>query len=230
MGVVVIVCVGVGGGRRVDEQFAERQLAVGFVEFRNVVQECRIHPSADGTDDLNVRIAFAHPRLDALDGGVAVVFGELVQLVDDHQGRRAVAGGREATAVDGVEVGGGIDDVDDTARPHSLDPAVPDDPSQGDGFGEPTGLDDDGVQAEPRVGELLQRRVESALVGQAADAAACDRRRLVDLARHQGGIDVEFAKVVDDHANPGSGRAQDVVQQTGLACAEVAGQRDDGDR
>ena len=130
-------------------------------------------------------------HFDALHRGVAVGLGDLVELVDHDQRCRAVAGGCGAAAVDGVEVRGGVDDVDDAARPDPLDPAEADDPGQGDGVGEAAGLDDDGVQRQPRVGELLQRVVQPALVGQAADAAAGDRRRLVDLPGHQCGIDVE---------------------------------------
>ena len=55
-------------------------------------------------------------RFDAFEGGGAVSFGDLVELVDDDQGRRAVAGGRVGPAVDGVEVGGGVDHLDDAAR------------------------------------------------------------------------------------------------------------------
>ena len=77
----------------------------------HVVKQCRVHPPTDGTDDLHMRIAFADTHFDVFQYGDAAVHGNLIQLVDDDQGRRTIAGRREAAAVDGGEVRGGIDDV-----------------------------------------------------------------------------------------------------------------------
>ena len=117
--------------------------------------------------------------------------GNLVELVDHDQRCRPVPRERGAPAVDDVEVGDGVDDVDDAARPHPFDAAEADQPGHRDGVGQAAGLDDDGVEGQPRVGELLQRLVQPAVVGQAADAATGDRHGLVDLPGHQGGVDVD---------------------------------------
>ena len=55
----------------------------------------------------------------------------------------------------------------------------------GDRVGQAAGLDDDGVEVKPWVGELGQRIVESAVVRQAAHTAAGDRLGFVDLAGDQ---------------------------------------------
>ena len=124
----------------------------------------------------------------------------------------------------------GVDDIDDAAGAHPVHAAEPDDPRDRYRIGEAAGLDDDGIQAELRIGELGQRVVEPALVGQAADAAAGDRRRFVDLPGDQRGVDIELTEVVDDDADAGTLLAQHVVEQCGLARTEVAGERDSRNR
>lgn len=218
----VVVIVGVRFG--VEQQLAERQLS-GFLCGRgDVVQQRGVDAPAGGTHHVGVGVQFADPGLDALQRVGAV--GDLVELVDDDQCGRAVAGRRVRVPVDGVEVGGGVDHVDDAAGSDSVDTAEPDDAGDRDGVGQSARLDDDGVEAQLRVREPGQREVESALVRQTADAAAGDRRGLVDLARHQSGVDVEFAKVVDHDADPGIRAAQHVIKKRGLSGAEIAGQRD----
>ncbi len=129
-------------------------------------------------------------------------FGDLVELVDHHQGGSAVACRRGGIPVDGVEVSGGVQHVDDPALAHTVDAAEADDPGDRDRVGQTAGLDDDGVEAQLGIGEAGQRDVESALVGQAADAPTGDRRGLVHLSGHQPGIDVQFAEIVDHDADP----------------------------
>ena len=124
---------------------------------------------------------------------------------------------------------GGVDDVDDTTRPHPLDPAEADQPGHRDGIGQATGLHDDRVKGQPGIGELLQRLVQPVVVVQAADTAAGDRDGFVDLAGDQSSVDVDVAEVVDDDTDPCARGAKHVVEQAGLACAEVSRQRDDGD-
>ena len=80
-GVHVVVVIGV----RVDEEFAERQLARGVIGVGHVVQQCGVDPRSDRTDHVGMRIAFADPRFDAGQLGGAAVFGDLVELVDDDQ-------------------------------------------------------------------------------------------------------------------------------------------------
>ena len=84
-------------------------------------------------------------------------------------------------------------------------------------------------RAQARVGQLLQRLVQSSVVVQTADAAARDRDGLIDLAGYQSGVDIDVTEVVDDDANSRTRCPEHVVQQAGLARAEVSGQRDDGD-
>ena len=108
-------------------------------------------------------------------------------------------------------MGGGVDDIDNAPRPHAGHAAEADEPRHRDWVGQAAGLDDDGVEVKPWIGELGQRLVESAVVRQAAHAATGDRAGLVDLAGDQSGIHVERTKVVDDHADSCSRGPQDMV-------------------
>ena len=177
-----------------------------------------------------MRVQFAHPAFHSLQHGVAVGLGDLIELVDHHQGRRGVAGRRGGIAVHGLKVGHRVQDVDNAARSYAVHATEPEHAGDGQRVGQAAGLHDDGVEPQLRVGQPGQRHVEPTVVGQAADAAAGDRRRLVDLTGDQSRIDVQFTEVVDHHADPGIGTAQHVVEQGGLPGAQISGECDDGYR
>ena len=220
----------VGGRRLGDKGIAEGELA-GLVGGRgDVVEQCGVDPAVDHADHVGARIAFPHPAFDALQSAFPVRRRDLVEFVHHHQRRRTVAGRCGAASVNGVEVPGGVDDVDDTAVAHPGDLAEPDDAGDRCGIGNTAGFDDDGVEAQLRIGQLGQGGVELAVVGQAADAAAGDRCGFVDLTAHQCGIDIDIAEVVDDGPDPGAGCRQDVVEQGCLTRTQMTGERNDGHR
>ena len=123
MHVVVVVLVWL----RVEEQLTKRQLPALRFGRRDVVEQGRIDPSGRRADDVGVRVHLVHPALDPAERLGAPGGGDLVELVHDDERRGAVAGGRGRVPVDGVEVGGGVEHVDDTPGPDTVDPAEPDD-------------------------------------------------------------------------------------------------------
>ncbi|MBG6095602.1 hypothetical protein HD557_001584 [Nocardioides luteus] len=178
---------------------------------------------------MDLGVVLPHPRFDPSQGLLPLGRRHQVGLVDHHQGGGCEPDRRRAPAVvEGVEVGGRVDDLDEPTAAYALDAAEPDQLGQGAGLGQPAGLDDDDVEPEPRVGQLLQGVVEAAGVGQAAQAAAGDGGRLVDLAGDEAGVDVDVAEVVDDHAHPGTGLAQQMVEHRGLPRPEMTGEDDHG--
>jgi hypothetical protein len=123
-----------------------------------------------------------------------------------------------------------IDDIDEAPETHAIDPAETDDPGDRNRVGQTAGFDHDCVQSELGISEFAQRIVEPAVIRQAADAAAGDGGRFVNLSGHQHGFDIELTEVVDNHADSRLRTTKHVVEETRLASAEVAGQRNDGDR
>ena len=183
-----------------------------------------------GADDDHAGIAFMDASADGFDRGVTVGSGHLVKLVDQHQCRRGEAQRRQTRGVDGVEVHGGIDDVDDPAEVEPVVAHAGDHPCQGQGFGESAGFDDDRVETELGIRHRHKRVLELGIIGQAAHASARDRQRFVDLADDEPGVDVEVTEVVDDDADAGFGVAQKVIEQARFSGTEVAGEQDDRDR
>ncbi len=101
----------------------------------------------------------------------------------------------------------------------------------GDGLADARGLDDDVVEVA-RVGDAAQlacqvvgQRAAQAPVGHGDEVAVYLRQAaLLDEA----GVDVDLADVVDDDGGADALLVgEDVVEQGGLACAEIAGEQDD---
>ena len=110
---------GAGELMKVDEGTKRRELrkvkvvATGFLAFATVVylicrwQESRgaggwvgyVRAASEagmvGADDDHARIAFMDAGADGFDCGVPVGGRQLVELVDQHQGRRGIADGRQ---------------------------------------------------------------------------------------------------------------------------------------
>ena len=64
----------------------------------------------------------------------------------------------------------------------------------------------------------------------AADAAVGERQGFTGAGFDQAGVDIDAAEIVDDHAKAAAaGMAQDVVQQRGLAGAEIAAEHREQD-
>ncbi|MCT1690177.1 hypothetical protein M3B11_04270 [Brevibacterium sp. p3-SID960] len=121
----------------------------------------------------------------------------------------------------------GIDDVDEPAEAEAA--ATPaGDPGEDEGLCESTRLDEDRIEGECRFGHRNESVFRTAGLSEAADATAGVRDRFVDLAADEPGVDVELVEVVDDEPDARDRVAQQMVEDTGLADAEVAGEHDDG--
>ena len=209
------------------QQLLERQLPHLFVSG-HVEQQRWVDPPGRGAHDLGMGVVLAHPLGHAPQRRLRV--GDLVELVDHHQSGCAVPRWRGGVPIDGVEVRHRIQHVDHAARPDSVDTAESDDAGDRHRLGQAAGLHDDRVQPQTGISQPGQRHVETALVGQAADASAGDRRGLVDLAGDQSCVDIELTEVVDHHADSCVRGTQHMVEQRRLPGAEITGQGDDGYR
>src|SRR5690606_1585314 len=86
--------------------------------------------------------------------------------------------------------------------------------------------DDHRVERKARMGQLRQGFVQSGGVLDATETAAGDRRRIVDLPGDEPSVDVHLTEVVDHYADARPGLTQQVIEEGGLASAEVSGQGD----
>lgn len=209
--------------QRRDRQLIRRLVLRGDVEDERGVDAALAHG-----DDGRARVTRPDPLADPREPGLAVAGRQQIGLADHDERRGSVPRGQVLPRVDRVEVLDRVDNLDDAARADPLGAAESNEPREGDRVGDAARLDDDRVEAQPRIGQPLERLVEPARVGQAAHAPARDRGRLVDLAHDKTRVNVQRAEVVHDDADARARGAQEVVEQRRLARAEMARQRDDG--
>ena len=175
----------------------------------------------------------------AVESTTALIGLQQVGLGHDDEGGGAVPrrwsrsalnafSGLDRMRTGGVLVVDDIDDVDEAGIAHTPQCRRAQEPDQVGRFGQPRGLNEDGIQVRTGCDQAFQSRLQSAGIGHAAQAAARDGGRLIDLAGHQGGIDVDVAEIIDDDAQASPRSAQKMVEKRRLAGTEVTGERNDG--
>ena len=109
-------------------------------------------------------------------------------------------------------------------------------PGQRRGIGDPRGLDHDLVEVHLGLGQahLAQEEpvepVHQIALGRAADAAVGELQHVLIGAGNQVAVDPDLAELVDDDRDlAGIGRAEEPVDERGLAGTEEARQQRDGD-
>ena len=205
------------------------------------------HVAVLGLHDHRVPLEAADDGLELLD----LLGRDLVGLVEDDRGAELdllddetldvilvdVVGEKVLAAVELVPHAGAVDHGDDVVEVErgvsivlGLVAVGRDGVGDGDGLADARGLDDDVVEVAG-VSDVLELLCEVACE-RAADAAVGERDEVVSLREaavlDEAGVDVDLADVVDDDGCADSlVVAEDVVQERGLAGAEVTGEQDD---
>ena len=205
------------------------------------------HVAVLGLHDHRVPLEAADDGLELLD----LLGRDLVGLVEDDRGAELdllddetldvilvdVVGEKVLAAVELVPHAGAVDHGDDVVEVErgvavvlGLVAVGRDGVGDGDGLADARGLDDDVVEVAG-VSDVLELLCEVACE-RAADAAVGEWDEVVGLREaavlDEAGVDVDLADVVDDDGRADSlVVAEDVVQERGLAGAEVTGEQDD---
>ena len=129
----------------------------------------------------------------------------------------------------GVVEAFGVDHLDHPRVARHVPRHVVDHPRQDGRLGQATGLDDREVQAQLGTREPGEGLAELTGVDLAAHAAVGERDHGVHPPGDGGGVHVDLAEVVDDRGDAQPRRAgQQVVEQGGLARAQVPGEDEHG--
>ena len=190
-------------------------------------EHCRVDLGVGGANDDGVRSVAPEPVTELRFAVLTSAFGYKVQLVQHQDVRRCQLAGDGITDV--FIFGPGphrlpVDNHDDGVEGHTGTVTVR---CNSSGVSNATGLDDEAFRLRFQLSNGVQRRGE-AVDEAATDTAVGQRHRVAVFAFDERLVNIDVPKVVDQHRNPRVRGSKNVVDQRGLARAEIPTDHGDG--